>query len=256
MLRGLFQNPADVTPDKLDLLFVRLRNGEDELKLLSEYTPQNHYNQNSLHRVFLSEYRYLWQTCLEFIGHNVASRQGDKTEVLAKAYEILNQRMSYISDSGKHKDRPIDLVGKEDTLSNKAYVDLMIVLVTHGLKRAKAEELLQTEHGSLLPYMLKRARKLYAHDMLAFLDCGFLSSKELTGFNGFAKLRKTALQEISEHEKYYYQSTLASPTVVDEDGFVLVDSPLQQFHMHARPVNSAELQHVNEREHTPVEIRL
>ncbi len=51
MLRALFQNPAELSPTKLDILFTRLRRGDDELQLLAELMPANLYNLNSLHAV-------------------------------------------------------------------------------------------------------------------------------------------------------------------------------------------------------------
>ncbi len=167
------------------------------------------------------------------------------------------QRMSYLGSPQKYKDRPIDLIRKDDETNIIAYVELIISLVTHGLVRKKAEELLMTAHGSLLPKMLEQARKLYAYDMIAFLDCGFLSKKELGGFSGFAKLRRIAEQEIREHEKNYYAAAPIKAPEIVEDDFVLVESAgLQQFNMHAQPVNSAEMTVKIEREHVPVVIKL
>lgn len=254
MLRALFQNPAALSSVKLDMLFVKFQHGEDELKLLAELSPANLYNQNSLHYLIHSQDSYLLPTCLAFIGYLAAGKQGDKSAVVDKAYALLTQRMSYICAPDKQKDRLVDLIRNDDKTNLLAYVDLIIVLVTHGLSRKKAEELLMTEHGSLLPLMLDQAKKLYAYDMIAFLDCGFLSKKEMGGFSGFAKRRKAAELEIREYEKSYQATQLVRTPHVDEDGFVLVESGLQQFHLHAQPANSAEFSMCFEREHQPVVI--
>lgn len=255
MLRNPSPNPLEISPVKMDILFARFRKGEDELRLMEEFTHPNPYNQNSLHCMIYSKYSYQLPTCFLFIGYLATGKQGDKSAVVNQAYALLSQRMSYQRSPDEHIDRPIDLIKADDQANIQAYLEMMISLVSNGLDRQRAQELLMTKQGSLLPQMLEQAKKLYAYDMLAFLDSGFLNQKELGGFNGFAKRRKAAEIEIREHEKNLVSFQPVRESQVDEDGFVLVDSGLQQFNLHAQPARLDDVQARYEREYEPVVIK-